>query len=89
MELLSTMTKDKFSVRLIDRLEVVEYTDENHIYRFDVGKEANEWVIYLPPSREMAPTDADQILRRITEYLSKRRWFWIFPRTYSVRIEHK
>jgi hypothetical protein len=79
----------EFSVTLRDRTEVVEYRDANSIYRFDLGKKGREWIVYLPPSRDMPAADAEKILARITAYLAKRWWFWLFPRTYTVRIEHK
>jgi len=79
----------EFSVMLIDRTEVVEYRDANSVYRFDLGKQGREWIVYLPPSRDMPAAEAEKILGRITGYLSKRWWFWLFPRTYTVRIEHK
>jgi hypothetical protein len=82
------MSKE-FSVTLIDRTEVVEYRDKNGVYRFDLGKSGKEWIVYLPPSREIPAADADEIFSRITSYLCKRWWFWIFPFKYNVRFEHK
>jgi hypothetical protein len=79
----------EFSVTLIDRTEVVEYRDANSVYRFDLGKQGREWIVYLPPSPDMPSAEAEKILGRITAYLSKRWWFWLFPRTYTVKIEHK
>jgi hypothetical protein len=37
------MTDKEFSVTLIDRTEVVEYREENDIYRFNLGKRGREW----------------------------------------------
>ena len=82
------MTKE-YSVTLTDRTEVVEYRDANNVYRVDLGKRGREWIVYLPPSRDMPALDTEKILGRITTYLSKRWWFWIFPSTYTVRFEHK
>jgi hypothetical protein len=79
----------EFSVTLTDRTEVVEYREANNVYRFDLGKKGREWIVYLPPSRDLPAADAEKILARITAYLGKRWWFWLFPRTYTVRIEHK
>jgi hypothetical protein len=80
---------EKFSVTLTDRAEVVEYREKNDVYQFDLGKRGREWIVYLPPSRDMPAEDAEKILARVTAYLGKRWWFWLFPRTYAVRIEHK
>jgi hypothetical protein len=79
----------EFSVTLVDRTEVVEYREANKVYRFDVGKQGREWIVYLPPSQDLPATYAKKVLGRITAYLTKRWWFWIFPCTYTVRIEHK
>jgi hypothetical protein len=81
--------ESEFSVTLTDRTEVLEYQDKNGVFRFELGKEGREWVVYLPPSRDMPAADVDQVLRRITAYLSKRRWFWLFPFSYTVRFEQK
>ena len=82
------MEKD-FSVRLIDRTEVVEYREQNNVYRFDLGKRGKEWIVYLPPSRDIPRDEVDKVLNRITSYLAKRRWFGLFTCKYAVRIEHK
>jgi hypothetical protein len=82
------MRDKEFSVTLIDRTEVVEYREKNGIYRFNLGKRGREWIIYLPPTPDLPAFEAEKILGRITAYLVKRWWFWIFPVTYTVRIEH-
>ena len=79
----------EFTVTLTDRTEVVEYREKSNVYRFDLGKRDREWIVYLPPSGDMSAADAEKILGRVTAYLAKRWWFWAFPRTYTVRIEHK
>jgi hypothetical protein len=82
------MSKE-FSVRLVDRTEVVEYRDAKSVYRFYLRKRGSEWIVYTPSSRQVPATEVDIILGRITAYLEKRKWFWIFPRKYTVKIESK
>jgi len=40
-------------------------------------------------SREMSPHEEQKIVDRITLYLRRRWWFWIFPVSYDVRVERK
>ena len=80
---------ENYAVTLMDRTEVVEYREANRVYRFDLGKRGREWIVYLPPSPDFATNDAEMVIGRVTAYLAKRWWFWIFPRTYSVRVEPK
>jgi len=82
------MSKD-FSVRLMDRTAVVEYRDARGVYRFDLGQRGNEWTVYMPPSHEIPAEEADTILGRVTDYLESRRWFWIFPLKYKVKVQSK
>ena len=82
------MQKD-YSVRLVDRAEVVEYCEQDRVYRFDVGKRGGTWIIYLPTSPEMSPHKEEKIVGRIKLYLHRRWWFWIFPVSYDVRVERK
>lgn len=81
--------KKSFSVTLIDRAEVVEYREANNVYTFDLGKQGREWILYLPPSHDLPAAEAEKVLGRVMAYLAKRWWFWIFPRTYTVRVERK
>lgn len=80
---------DNFSIKLIDRTEVVEYRDSSGIYRYDLGKKGRQWILYLPGSP--APSADAETLRvdRIKAYLSKIWWFGILPCKYSVAVEHK
>jgi hypothetical protein len=80
---------DNYAVRLMNRTEVVEYRTADRVYRFDLGKRGRKWILYLPPSPDFAANDAEQALARVSDYLAKRWWFWIFPLTYSVRVEIK
>jgi hypothetical protein len=79
----------EFSVTLTHQTVVVEYREANNVYRFDLGTKGRKWIVYLPPSRDFPAADAEKILGRITAYLANRWWFWVFPCTYTVRIEHK
>jgi hypothetical protein len=71
----------EFSVTLTSRTEIVEYRDSSGLYAFDVGKNGKEWIVYLPPSRQLpeAESDRQKILDRIRSCLPKRWWFWIYP----------
>ena len=82
-----------FMVRLVARNEGVEYRDRHGVYYFDVSRVAREWTVLLPGSKgenpvphELTLEEERRILPRITGYLSRIKWFGVFPRSYSVRI---
>jgi hypothetical protein len=83
------LRRRRFSVRLIDRTEVIEYRERDHVYRFDVGKRGRTWIIYLPSSPEVSLNDEERNLSRIESYLGRRWWFWIFPVSYIVTRERE
>jgi hypothetical protein len=89
------MTK-KFRVRLVARNEGVEYQDETGIYRFNVSLNDRRWTLFLPGSRGgsyeshlMDEAERSRILPRVIEFLEHVRWFGLFRRSYSVRIDER
>jgi hypothetical protein len=88
--------KDKFRVRLAARNEGVEYQDETGIYRFNVSLTGRCWTLFLPGSRGgsyeshiMDEAERSRILPRVIESLEHVRWFGLFRRAYSVRIDER
>ncbi len=87
---------DKFRVRLVARNEGVEYQDETGVYRFNVSLNDRRWTLFLPGSRggsyeshRMDEAERSRILPRVIEFLEHIRWFGLFRRSYSVRIEER
>jgi hypothetical protein len=82
-----------YRVVLAAKNEGVDYMDDSGVYHFDVSQTRNEWTLIVPPSKgqkfephELTPDEEARILPRVTKYLSRIRWFGVFPRSYSVRI---
>ena len=87
---------EDYRIRLAPRNEGVEYTDSQGAYRFAVTHTAKEWAILLPATRgdnfephELSPDEEARILPRVSRYLSRVKWFGVFPRSYSVRFVHR
>ncbi len=83
------MSRQKeFSVRLVARNEGVRYRDPEGVYEFNVTRNGQEWVVFLPPVPEFRnEQDESVVIGRVSAALSKIWWFGIFPRRYSVRAE--
>lgn len=86
----------KFRVRLVARNEGVEYQDETGIYRFNVSLDNRRWTVSLPGSRGgsyeshlMDEAERSRILPRVIEFLEHVKWFGLFRRSYSVRIDER
>lgn len=87
---------EKFRVRLAARNEGVEYQDETGVYRFNVALKDRCWTLFLPGSRGasyethiMDEAERSRILPRVIASLERVKWFGLFPRSYSVRIEER
>jgi hypothetical protein len=85
-----------YTVRLIDRGEVIEYRDVNDVYRFSGWLKDKTWRVYLPGSkgqhyepRELTSEEQAVVLPRIRQFLESRKYFGWFGRTYSVVIERE
>jgi hypothetical protein len=78
----------------VARNEGVEYQDETGIYRFNVSLKHRCWTLFLPGSRGasyeshiMDEAERNRILPRVIESLEHVKWFGLFRRSYSVRID--
>jgi len=81
----------EFRIFLAPKNEGIEYEDASGVYRFGLSRKRGEWQLHLPGSKgeafeehELSQEEADRILPRIVEYLSKIWWFGVFPRSYTV-----
>jgi hypothetical protein len=77
----------EYSNRLIARNEGVEYRDAHNVYRFQLGRDGGEWILYLPPIPEIRDTNESLVIDRVKARLSRIWWLGIFPSTYTVRTE--
>src|SRR5262245_37315926 len=82
-----------YRIRLVAKNEGLEYQDGFGEYRFNVSLDQKEWTVKLPPSKgeslaphELSAEEQSRILPRITAYLSRIRWFGLFPVSYIVRF---
>lgn len=80
-------------IRLTARNERIHHQDAGGVYRYDVAKKGNEWIVRLPPSKDdsfapyvLSPDEREPILPRIEKYLSRIWWFGSFPRSSCVRF---
>jgi hypothetical protein len=86
-----------FRIRLTDRTEGLEYCDESGRWYFYVSLKGGVWDVILPPlhgefdlgrqrGHELTSEERARILPRVTAYLSRIKWFGLFPRSYSIRF---
>ena len=82
-----------YRVVLAAKNEGLDYEDASGVYHFGLSRTGNEWQLHVPPSKgttferhELTSDEQARILPRITNYLSRIRWFGIFPRSYRVRV---
>ena len=82
-----------YRVVLAAKNEGVDYVDSTGVYHFGVSRNRNEWTLEVPPSKgewfephELTSEEEALILPRVTKYLSRIWWFWVWPRSYHVRI---
>jgi len=85
-----------YTVRLIDRGEVIEYRDANDVYRFSGWLKDKTWRVYLPGSKgqyyephELTSEEQAVVLPRVRQFLESRKYFGWFGRTYPVVIERE
>lgn len=78
-------------IRLEARNEGLSYEDASGTYRFKIELQCKRWVVKLPPTKGNAyqrrPLSAEErgvLLPQITAYLSRIRWFGIWPCNYEV-----
>jgi hypothetical protein len=66
------------------------YRESARVYRFDVAREGNTWLVSLPPTgarfEPVVLTDSELaiILPRIENLLSRAWWFGVWPVRYKV-----
>jgi hypothetical protein len=77
----------EYSIRLIARNEGLEYRDAHGVYRFQLGRDGREWILYLPPIPEIRDANESLVIDRVKARLSKIWWLGFFPSTYTVRTE--
>lgn len=82
-----------YTVRLVARNEGLDYVDDQGIYHFDVQLRGRQWTVRLPATKgltfevcEMTAQEQAKILPRVERYLSRIKWFGIFPMSYNVRV---
>src|ERR1043166_4042491 len=84
------MSESHFRIRLAPKNEGVEYVDDVDTYRFNASLRDGAWTVELPPSslkQGSFTEDASAVIvPRIRAFLSKIRWFGVFPRTYLVEF---
>ena len=90
------MPGDDYRVVLVPPNEAVEYSDSEGVHRFGVTLRSGEWTVFLPGTRgdrfephELSADEEARILPRISKYLSRIKWFGIFPRSYTVRFAQR
>jgi hypothetical protein len=83
----------QYKIRLTGRNESIEYRDELVTCRFGLGKIRREWILELPGiwddgvhAGELSISDAERVLPRLVDFLSKIYWFGFIPMRYSVRV---
>jgi hypothetical protein len=81
-------------IRLRARNEGLECRVGGEVYRFAVRLQGREWTLFLPGTKgerfEPHELDRDEELRilpALVAYLSRIRWFGIFPRSYAVLVK--
>jgi hypothetical protein len=91
-----------YSVRFgyMSRNEWVEFQDLDSYFCLSVSLNAKkkEWTIYVPGNgfadksspnrvRVMTAKELEYVLPKVTKFLSRIWWFWIFPVSYSIKIK--
>jgi hypothetical protein len=87
-----SMAADReYTLLLTSKNEGLEYRDATGVYRFNVALKGKTWIVEMPPSHsdsftdyELTESERNRILPRVSKYLSRIRWFGLFPRSYDV-----
>lgn len=86
--------KAAYTVRLINRGELIEYRDDVDVYHFNAWRKKKRWTVYLPGTKgkyhephELTDEEREVIFPRIRNYLEGIKNFIWFGRTYPVSFE--
>ena len=82
-----------YRLQFAARNEGLRYEDHPGVYRFDLGRRGDTWIVTIPPSKEPGllpaemPAVSEAIVRsRIAEFLSRVLWLGVWPRDYKVQF---
>jgi hypothetical protein len=84
-----------YKITLTAKNEGVEYKDSGGVYRFNITRNGNTWLVHLPGSKgdeyqthELSQTEAARIIPHVASYLENVKWFGLFGGPYRVEVIH-